>query len=362
MENFIPGKVGVCAGSYMLKWPLLNQHVHNHQLKLFPGDKVNVFINAESVLKNLFMQRGLTDMVTFHKQKVVIEMESAIINLMASYRSYFNKEKCIPKMYFYFTELGDSPQQMASYNKDYRTFYRNKYLQDPHFSKMGELMRDVITPEVKLILTYVPDCYFITSKSFDGSVIPQVIAGFDDSKNVIVTGDIFDTLYMFDPNFMVIYIKRRFQYFAVTSSIPETVPTIIKNESIFDMSIFNSELYYRLLLSIHGSKIRNIKSAKGFGYGRFMKILQAGLDQGNVLRDFESIGSIIDMFPEKYREDIKSAFQCTSIDTQYGLLSNTDIESIKAQIIDKVDINSVEALNNKRFLESPINLPALLGN
>lgn len=361
MENYIQGKIGVCAGSMMLKWNLLDQHVRTHQIHLQPGDKVNVFINLECVLRNLFMQRGLNEMVNFHKQSVVIELESAILNLMASYRSYFSKEKCTTRMYFYATELSDFPQEMQVYDKYYRTYYRNKYMQDPHFSKMGELFRDIIFPEVKLILSYVPDCYFIVSKHFDSSVIPKVVSEFDDSKNVIITGDLFDTLYMFDPNFMTIYVKRRFQHFAVTSDPSSTVQTIIKNEPLLDMTIFNSEMYYRLLLSIHGSKIRNIKSAKGFGYGRFMKILKNGLEKGIVLRDFESIDSILGTFPEAYQADIKKAFQCTSIDTQRSILNDTDIEEIKSQMVDKSDTKSLESLNNRRFLDSPINLPSLLG-
>jgi len=41
-------------------------------------------------------------------------------------------------------------------------------------------------------------------------------------------------------------------------------------------------------------------------------------------------------------------------------LSETDIDEIKSQIIDKVDTASLEALNNKRFVEFPINLPGLI--
>lgn len=360
MEQYQEGKIGVCAGSYMLKWNLLDQHVHNHSIRLNPGDHINIFINLECVLRNLFMQKGLTDLVSSFKQKVVIELESAILNLMASYRSYFIKEKCIPKMYFYFTDLSGSQQEMSVYNKFYRNYYQNKYMQDPHFSKMGECMQSIILPEVKLITAYIPDCYFITSKTFDASVIPQVISEITGDKNVIITGDLFDTLYMLDPNFMVIYIKRRYSHFSVTSSIEETIQTIVKNESMFDLGIFHSEMYYRLLLSIHGSKIRNIKSAKGFGYGKFMRILKDGVNKGIILKDFGSIDSIIEMFPIQYRDDIKTAFQCTSIDMQRSLLNDTDIDEIKNQIVDKEDRKSLETLNNRRFLESPINLQALL--
>ena len=116
MENYISG-IGICAGSMMVKWDLLNQHIHNHRIRISPGDNINVFINLECVLKNLSLQKNLPVLVNGHKQKVVIELESAILNLMANYRMYFKKEKCNVKMYFYFTDLDEHPQQMAVYNK-----------------------------------------------------------------------------------------------------------------------------------------------------------------------------------------------------------------------------------------------------
>lgn len=360
MEKYVPG-IGVVAGSLMLKWDLLNKHVHDNPIKIQPGDDINVFINFESVLRNLALQKGLTNTVSFHKQKIVIELESAILNLMATYRMYFKKEKCNPKLYFYYTDLEDENQQMSVYNKYYRTYYHNRYMQNPQFRSMGEVMTKIIIPEVELILSYVPGCYFIKAKTFDGSVIPQVISTFSDSKNVIVSGDVFDTLYLFNPNFMTIYIKRRFQNFSVMSDIESVVQSIVKNQSPFDLTLFNSEMYYRLLLSIKGSKIRNIRSAKGFGYGKFISLMKQGIDKDIVLRDFESIDSIIELFPANHRNDIKQAFQCTSIDTQFSLLSDIDIDGIKSQIVDKIDVESLEALNNKRFYEMPINLPMLLG-
>lgn len=360
MENYVPG-IGVVAGSLMLKWDLLNTHVHDKSINIQPGDDINVFINFESILRNLGMQKGLVSSVGFHKQKIVIELESAMLNLMATYRMYFKKEKCNPKLYFYYTDLGENQQQMSVYNKYYRSYYHNRYMQNPQFRAMGEVMHNIIIPEMELILSYVPGCYFLKSKTFDGSIIPQVVSTFSNSKNVIITSDVFDTLYLFDTNFLPIYIKRKYQQFNVMSDIETVVQSIVKDESPFDLTLFNSEMYYRLLLSIKGSKIRNIRSAKGFGYGKFMNLLKQGVDKDIILKDFESIDSIIGLFPQTYRDDIKQAFQCTSIDTQFSLLSDTDINEIKSQIIDKIDMESLESLNNKRFYEMPINLPMLLG-
>ena len=359
-ERYVPG-IGVVAGAYRLKWDMINQHIHGHSINIQPGDEVNVFINFESILKNLSMRRSLPSLVNFHKQQLVIELESSVLNLLGNYRSYFIKEKCKVKVYLYHTALDDQyPHQMSVYNKYYRNFYYNRYTQNPQFRQMGDVINNIIIPELKLILSYIPNCYFLESKTYDGSIIPYIVSTFSNSKNVIVTGDVFDTLYLFNPNFATIYIKRKFQDFNVTSDIDSTVQSIVKDESPFDLTIFNSELYYRLLLSIKGSKIRNIRSAKGFGYSKFMRLIKQGIDNGVVLKDFSAIDSIIQLFPTDYRNDIKQAFQCTSIETQFDLLSETDINEIKSQIIDKIDIESVEALNNKRFFEFPINLQMLL--
>ena len=352
--------IGVTAGAWMLKWNLLDQHIHNKAIDIHPGDNVNVFINFECILKNLSLYKGLNSLVAYHKQDLVIELESSILNLIANYRAYFKKEKCNVKLYFYYTNLEFETQSMDIYNKSYRNYYKNRYLQNPQFATMGNVLTNIIIPEIKLILSYCPGVYFIQADTFDGSIIPYIISLSNPCKNIIISGDVFDTLYMFNPSFVVVYIKRRFQHFNVCSEIDEVIQSIVHEQDPFDLTIFRQEMYFRLLLSIKGSKIRNIKSAKGFGYGKFISIMKEGIEQGNILKDFSSLDSILDMFPEKYRNDIKNAFQCTSIYSQYSLLNNTDIDNINSQIIDKVDMASLEALNNKRFLSHPINLQSLI--
>ena len=297
-------------------------------------------------------------MITYYKQDVVLELESAIINLIAHYRGFFMKNYKSIKVYLYYTDLtSDIKQEMTEFNKYYRSYYMNRYMSNPQFRDMSELLTTVIIPEVELILSYIPGCYFLKSKGFDSSVIPALVSSINPADdNVIISGDVFDSQYMFNPIFHTVYIKRRFQHFGVASNIPDTVNSIVKDESPFDLAIFNSEMYFKLLLSIKGSKIRNIKSAKGFGYGRFMTLLKEGLNNGVVLKDFSSIGSITDLFPSKYREDIINAFQCTNIDTQITMTTESDIELMRTQMIDKSDIESVQALNNKRFLQYPLKL------
>lgn len=352
--------IGICAGSMMFKWKLLDDHIHKHPIKLLPGDKVNIFINMESILGNLVLRKDLPELVHHHKQKVVLDLESAVLNLIANYKMYFRKEKCQPKIFLYYTEIKENKQQMSVYNEYYRSYYQNRFNQNPQYKSMGDLLNNTIIPELKILLSYIKDCYFIESKIFDASIIPFVCSRIEDGKNIIITGDIFDTLYMFNPNFAVIYIKRFYSNFNVISDIHHAIRSIIKEGNPFDMRIFEIQMYYQLLLAIKGSKIRNIRSAKGFGYSRFMKILKDGIDKDLVLKDFESINSILPLIPEKYQQDLKTAFQCTDLGIHCNLITDADADNVKSQIVDKIDNASVESLNNKRFLEFPINLSALI--
>ena len=363
MEKYTPG-LGIAAGAWMLKWDQLSQH-----LRPFEGvrDCVHVYLNFECILKNLTTYKRLGELITYYRQDVVLELESSIINLLAHYRGYFLRQYKEVNVYFYYTDLeSDLEQEMTSFNKYYRSYYKNRYLSNPQFRDMSDLLLHVILPEIALILSYLPGCYFVRSKGFDSSVVPALLADMANTEkgktidHVVISGDVFDSQYLFRPEFQMVYIKRRFQHFGVSSTVSDTVTSIVKNESPFDLAIFNSELYFKLLLSIKGSKIRNIKSAKGFGYGKFMNLLKEGLERGIVLRDFSSIGSITELFPTKYREDIVQAFRCINLDTQIAMTNEADRESIQGQLIDKSDIESVQKLNDKRFVEYPLKLIYLI--
>jgi len=366
IERYTPG-IGVVAGIYRLKWKTIFNHVNSQKSGVnLDTETINVFINFESILDKLSSRRGLNSLATYFKHDMVIELESSILNLVGNYKSYFktaygNNGNQKVKVYFYHTAMDKQyTQQMEVYNKYYRNFYFNKYTQNPKFRTIGGIINEIIIPEIKLILSYIPDCYFLESTTFDGSIIPYIVSTFSPDKNIIITGDRFDTLYYFNPNFIVLCIEYTYPEQEIMSSVDDVLGYTFPEKSPFDISIFNSELYYRLLMAVKGSKIRNIRSDQELSMDKFMSIIKRGLEKDIILKDFGAIDSVIELFPNTIRADIKQAFQCMSIENQYSLLSETDIDQIRSQIVDKVDIESVEALNNKRFVDYPINLQMLL--
>jgi hypothetical protein len=49
-----------------------------------------------------------------------------------------------------------------------------------------------------------------------------------------------------------------------------------------------------------------------------------------------------------------------SLDTHEEMLSNGDREYVQTQLVDKIDVASLSSLNNRRFLEFPLNLQGLM--
>ena len=79
MENYTPG-IGVVAGSLMLKWDLMDAHILKHDIHLQAGDDINVFINFESVIRNLSMQKGINGILPCLLQTA--EMQSTDVLLL----------------------------------------------------------------------------------------------------------------------------------------------------------------------------------------------------------------------------------------------------------------------------------------
>ena len=68
----------------------------NNDIK--PDDKINVFINVESILK-LFMNIKMEEYLRVSNEERVLEFISNLINLAAHYRLYFSKNKLYSRVY-----------------------------------------------------------------------------------------------------------------------------------------------------------------------------------------------------------------------------------------------------------------------
>lgn len=353
MERYIPG-VGRSAIQLMIKWSVLRQLLAD----LKDEKEINLFINFESILRNLCKIKNLGLLVNFYLQKVVIELESSVLNLVAHYRGFFKKHGIKCNIYFYYTDLScENSQLMKNEIKFYRNYYYNKYKQNPEFKNIFRLLQ-IIVPDLKLITQFIDGVYFITTKEIDSSLVPKLLSS--DIQSIVLTEDIFDTIYLFD-NIKVLYIKRDFNknsQSVVFSSPAEIADKILNYDNPFELIVFNSELYFKLLLTFNGSQVRNLQSLSSDGCSiiNFAENLRNKIKEGVLLENFKSLSSVLSFLPKKVQSELSQSFKGFDLNVHLSQVNELIKEELKEQIVDHFDFDSIMSLNNQRFLEFPVNL------
>lgn len=124
---------------------------------LLPTDKVNVFINLETVLNNLSMIKDIDKKILLDHEFPTI-MISNILNLAAHYKRFFIGNGLNTRVFIYYTDTTSTKFQQTKYNDDYRSYYINKYLTNPRYSYMTELLNKTIFPDAKQLQNSVQTC------------------------------------------------------------------------------------------------------------------------------------------------------------------------------------------------------------
>ena len=358
MDKYLPG-ISYCAGYLMLKWSTLNQILAN--LNLTNSSKVNLFINFESILRNICKFKKFNTVFTYFTQSTVLDFESSVLNLVAHYRAYFKKLGIDCKIYLYYTDLEKDQQTMKSEFKYYRNYYYNKYKNNPEFKNIYNLLKIAI-PDLELILNFVNGAYLIKVDNCDGSIVPKLLSENSDRINILISEDLFDSLYLFE-NFKVIYIKRSFSKNINRCVFTEpigVISSLVNYDDIFDLTLFENELFFKLLLDFNGSPIRNLSgfTDENLVLNDFKDLLISESRKNSVFQNFESVKSLSNLFSKKLVNDLSKTIKGFDLKLHLIKLKNSNL--ILDKIIDKFDNENLMALNNQRFLDFPLKIVDLI--
>ena len=329
---------------------------------LSPSDKVNVFINFETVLKLLSTVKDVDKKIYSAKDFTQI-MVSNMINLCAHYRRFFRGNGLETRVFLYFTDIDSQSFNESEVCEDYRSYYTVKYMRNPRFVLLGDALLDEIIPMAKTISAFIPGVHVIDAKEIEGSLVPYIVAKEDESwKNLIITGDLIDTQYMYDENFVCHYIKRT----PLNSSISSTIPDLLLNtlrkpngDYTRETEIYKNRSFYILLLSVLGEKYRSIEGIENIGNGSLIKLIMTGIQDYKITQSTTHIELLSKIFPEDVEKNVVQNFNCLDIRTMYERLSKDQKFSILSQMEDRVDNNSLLKLNGKEFYKHPLMLEEL---
>ena len=325
------------------------------------NDKVNVFINFESVLNNLSLIKDLDNKLLLERRYPII-LESEMINLCAHYKRFFRGNGLDTRVFLYYTDLASDKFDNTKYNEDFRSFYINKYLDNPRFELLGNSLVDKIIPTVQKIMEFIPNVYFIKSNNIEGSLIPWIISKEYPGKNFIVSTDKYDTQYqLYDDSFCMHYIKRSPLGTSLLYTFEKYIEDLFKDnyKDNSDIELLHNSSLYSVLMASLGDKQRSIDPLKGVGYKTMLKMLSSGIKDGKYTKDTNSIDMISSSLPDELQDQRQDSYHCINLENQYGRIGEQNIFDIKSQIVDRFDYNSLITLNKNVFADYPLMLPEL---
>lgn len=331
---------------------------------LVPNDKVNVFINFETVLKHLSM---ITDL----EKKLIIEREfetiliSNILNLIGHYKRFFVNNGLDTRVYLYHTDLSSYEFNQYKYNDEYRTYYLVKYNDNPKFIYLTEALKNKILPDVKTYCEFIPNVYYISAKNIEGSLVPYIIGKEDKNrKNLIISGEFFDTQYSLLPNYVNHYIHRGPGYNEVVSSVPEYLRLITKKDKEVlkpFIDIYSNHSMYCALQSVMGDRNRSIDGINGIGFANLYRQIKEGISSNKIQPTTTSPVLLSEIFTDDdMKEDFINNYSCINIPLMYEELTNAEKSSIYNQRKERNDINTLYSLNNTVFCNHRLILESLL--
>ena len=354
---------GICFNLIKIKYQVFNDILVSLNF-LRPSDRVNVFINLETILKYLSMTKDL-------EKKLIVNrnfpdyMESDIINIAAHYKDFFRGNGLPTNVFLYMTDLESHSENFKEekYNDEFRSYYLNKYTENPRFILLGDRLRNEILPNVRTICEFIPNVYLITGRNIDSGVIPFIIGeSMPGYRNIIISGDIHDTQYTYEPAYLDFLHLRSYNSNILAYDTAEYLKTIAKTNEVPDelIQLFRNGSFYRTFLACVGDKYRSIDGIRGIKLAKMVKILIDAMEDKKITKDTRSAPLIADLFPEEIRKDIYQNLLMLDIRNACDLLCDGDRKQILSQIIDRSDINALQKLNQTKFACNQIRLESLL--
>ena len=312
---------------------------------LIPDDKINVFINLETVFRNLSMVLDLEKKILIHRDFDIIII-SNILNLIAHYRRFFKDNNLDVNVFIYNTDFTSKTFNQTKYNEDFRSYYLLKFNENPKFSLLTNKLINKILPAIKTYCEFIPNVYFINAKDIDSSLVPQIVSNHTKNrKNLLITGDIVETEYFFYDNFNVQYIHKTTTSY-LSNNLKGFINDLYKgNKEVEEVyNLYNSYNMYCTLLSTLGDKIRSVDKISGFGISTLSKKIVELKNVNKIKIDKEFINN----------------YYCISVKDMMEELTEGQKTFIINQIVDRIDVNSLRKLNMTLFKDYPLLLEGLL--
>lgn len=332
---------------YKIKYVILDELLKNIEFK--KAEEINIFINLESVLKKIKYTTEDKENI-FYGPKRNLNLISCIFNLVSHYRRYFDKRGLCSKVFIYGPEGKDVQYLNREYIKDYR---RNVFIKETTDTvSIGNMYMKII-PMLKDIIAYVKDVYFITSGIIEPSLVPKIINSVlpNKNKNILITSDVYEYQYTKE-DFYILKPKMDNSILIDKTKVMDVLKNRVKCKSSLEPDVN----FISFILSIIGDSYRSITKINKVGISTIFKLIDTGIKNNIINNNVENINILLEIVEEYNQNQIMLNYLCTSITEQEKRISAAEEIYIKNQLINKHDAGYLRDVNDKYFMEYPLNI------
>lgn len=334
-----------------LRYQILSDIIDNEHEFMKNTEKLNVFVDYESIMKSMSADTELMDYINNNADdankilKIILLIVSSVINMGGFYKKFFINNNIDVTVYITCTNLNSRDFSVEN-NEFYKNYYLNKYNTNNIYKTLGYIINEAMN-KVKTICSFINNIHMIYTENIDNLYVPMCI---QPDKGIIISSDIVYSIYNTIPNYKAIIVKRDKSNRIYTTDNNFLMKTINKLENT--PTYYNKYIPMVLYLSVIGDKYRNIDSIKGIG---FMKL-------NTMISELVSDDSIVDITFSKLvgsifkNNDILDNYNQLDILLNYHNISDSDKFNIYSMISNRYDIPAIVKLNTEMFGDNPINI------
>ncbi|HOO68285.1 MAG TPA: hypothetical protein PLC53_02860, partial [Bacilli bacterium] len=192
-----------------LRYQILSDIIDNEHDFMKNTEKLNVFIDYESVMKSMSADTELMDYINNNADdankilKIILLIVSSIINMGGFYKKFFINNNIDVTVYITCTSLKSRDFNVET-NEFYKNYYLNKYNTNNIYKTFGYIINEAMN-KVKTICSFINNIHMIYTENIDNLYVPMCI---QPDKGVIISSDIIYSIYNTIPNYKAIIVKR----------------------------------------------------------------------------------------------------------------------------------------------------------
>lgn len=337
--------------------PMIKPYVDRTKI----NQNVNIFIDLWDILKQLYNPKIIESFSLLNNEDR-FTITSELINLVSHYRHYFGSRLEKYTTFYFFISSKESLYHKKIY-KDYKKDFYEKRLNENNsiFGNLNKIIMDTFKT-MKIIMQFIPNCYFINTSSIDSNVIPYFIiseSSDNDDLNIIISNDELQYQCLLLKNTLILELRGEKTRFSIREDIIDNLLSSTKKTSSDYPNILPDNL--NIFLPFISQKNYNIESIKNMGITRALSFTEKMIEKDLIKPLSEYINN--DILLNALKENGLNDEEVNKYSMNYSLINfkevieknrNTYVNILESSLIDREDPEGLRKMNEKYFSKSPI--------